>query len=142
MSNFSSIHFHTKRLYVSLHNLIQRYCLQLWKIIDHFRNFEDKRKYFACDLKCRYCVFTLRGRISIPLFAPSFVFEHSKDSALIAPLGSIPGINTLCVSEFGWLSIPGLADFQPKGCEFEPRYGQRIGNVLLFIACHLAFFPS
>ena len=24
--------------------------------------FQDKRKYCACDLKCRYCVFTLWGR--------------------------------------------------------------------------------
>ncbi len=24
--------------------------------------FQDKRKYSACDLKCRYCVFTLWGR--------------------------------------------------------------------------------
>ncbi len=24
--------------------------------------FHDKKKYSACDLKCRYCVFTLWGR--------------------------------------------------------------------------------
>ena len=33
-----------------------------WSSAHHFRNFQDKRKYSACDLKCRYCIFTLWGR--------------------------------------------------------------------------------
>ena len=28
----------------------------------HFRNFPRQKKVPAWDLKCRYCVFTLRGR--------------------------------------------------------------------------------
>ena len=63
MSNFLSIHFHTKMPYVH-----GRYSLQLWKRIDHLLItsgiFQDKRKYSACDLKCRYCVFTLWDRLT------------------------------------------------------------------------------
>ena len=35
---------------------------QDWSSAHRFRNFQDKRKYSACDLKCRYCIFTLWGR--------------------------------------------------------------------------------
>ncbi len=60
MSNFSSIHFHTSdRLYV--------YSLYLWKRIDHLLItsgiYQDTRNYSACDLKCRYRVFTLRAEM-------------------------------------------------------------------------------
>ncbi len=60
MSNFSPIHF-LKRFYV------YRICFIVteedWSSAKHFRNFpKQKRKYSACDLKCRYCVFNLWGR--------------------------------------------------------------------------------
>ncbi len=63
----SSIRFHTKRLYV--HNVwYSRYSLQLWKRIDRLLItsgiFQSNRKYSACDLKCRYCVFTLWNMIN------------------------------------------------------------------------------
>ncbi len=66
MSNFSSIHFHTKRLYIGLH---------IFNIVDtpfsYGRGsitsgiFQIKRKYSACNLNCRYCVFTLWGSINV-----------------------------------------------------------------------------
>ncbi len=61
MSNFSSIHFHTKRLYVHIIDTVDTLfsygrglivCSSLQGIL------QDKRKYCACDLKCRYCIFT------------------------------------------------------------------------------------
>ena len=68
MSNFLLIHFHTIKGYMYI-CLIQ-YILQLWKRIDHLLItsgiFQNKRKYSVCDFKCRYCIFTLRGRIDIP----------------------------------------------------------------------------
>ena len=40
-----------------------------------FRNFQDKGKYSACDLKCRYCVFTLWGK-------PSLYWSHGEDARI------------------------------------------------------------
>ncbi len=70
MSNFLSIHSHIKWLYVQFYmfdivdtpfsygrELIVCSSLQVF--------FHSKRKYSACDLKCRYCVFTLWGRCAL-----------------------------------------------------------------------------
>ncbi len=74
MSNFLSIQFHTERLYV---HMFDTCCLQLWKRIDRLlitsRSFLDKGKYSACDLKCRYCIFTCGA----PLPKVGFVYKHS-----------------------------------------------------------------
>ena len=68
MSNFLSIHVHTKRLYV--HVWHSRYSLFSWKRIDRLLItsgiVESKRKYSVCDLKCRYYIFTLWGSTSLP----------------------------------------------------------------------------
>ncbi len=64
MSNFLSIHFHMKRLYVHMFDIINTpfiYGRGLIMLIT-LGIFQGKRKYSACDLKCRYCVFTLWGR--------------------------------------------------------------------------------
>ncbi len=55
----SSIHFHTKRLYIILSLLWKRI---IDRLLITLGSFQDKRKYSAYDLKCRYCVFTLWAR--------------------------------------------------------------------------------
>ncbi len=62
MSNFLSIHFHTKRLYVHMFDIVDILSWVMedyWSSANHLRNFSDNRKYLGYDLKCRYCVFTL-----------------------------------------------------------------------------------
>ncbi len=54
MSNVSSIHFHTKRMYIHVSYTAFSY----GSLLISSGIFRDKRKYCACDLKCRYCVFT------------------------------------------------------------------------------------
>ncbi len=65
MSNFSSIQFHTKRLYEHF-VWYSIYSLKLWKRIDRLLItsgiFQNKRKCSACDLICSYSVFILWGR--------------------------------------------------------------------------------
>ncbi len=67
MLNFSSIHFHPNWLYVHMFDIVDsgRYYLQPWKRIGGLLItsgiFQDKRKHYACDLKCRYWGFTLWG---------------------------------------------------------------------------------
>ena len=49
MLNFLSIYFHTKRLYVNMFDIVDT--LFIWKRVDRLLiTFQDKRKYFACDL--------------------------------------------------------------------------------------------
>ncbi len=68
ISNFSSIHFHTKRLYVHMFGIIDTSFSYVRGLIvcSSLQEFsKTKRKNSACDPKCRYCVFTLWGRISM-----------------------------------------------------------------------------
>ena len=74
MSNFSSIHFHTKRLYVHMFDTPVSYRGGLITL----GSFPDKRKYSACD---RYCVFTLWRRvevISINIYRIGIIFPVNR----------------------------------------------------------------
>ena len=61
MSNFLSIHFHTKRLYIHMFDIVDG--KMIGRLLITLEIFQDKRKYSVWDLKCRYCVFTLWDRI-------------------------------------------------------------------------------
>ena len=65
MSDFLSIHFHTERLYVHMFDVVDTpfsYGRGLIVLLISSGIFQDKRNYSACNLKCRYCIFTLLGR--------------------------------------------------------------------------------
>ncbi len=87
---FLSIYFHTKRLYVHMFDIVE-YSLQLWKRIDRLLIpsgiFQDKRKYSACDPKCRYCIFNFVGQSYYAeqfLVSSQTVFTKFVSYALIA----------------------------------------------------------
>ncbi len=65
MSNLSLIYFHIKRLqYVHMFDLVDTpfHYERGDRLLITSGNFQDKSKHSKCDLKCRYCIFTLWGR--------------------------------------------------------------------------------
>ncbi len=76
MSNFLSIHSHTKRLYVHMFDIVDtafNYCRALIVMLITSGIFKDIRKYSVCDLICRYCVLIFWGRC--PLASVKLIYK-------------------------------------------------------------------
>ncbi len=81
MANFSSIHFHLKRLYVHTFCIVDTpfgYGRGLIVCSSFQEISQDKGKYSACDRKCRYCVFTLWGRTVVVWLWSSSALDHTS----------------------------------------------------------------
>ncbi len=67
MSNFSSIHFHAKRLYVHMFDIVDTPFSYGRGLITCYslQEFSKTKESTKCDPKCRYCSFTLWGKVPV-----------------------------------------------------------------------------